>query len=78
MTPEEYETMLYTIEEQRANCNLYSLGFTTLSLGFTHWQRHVLPRSFYVFAFIAGSTIGHLAGYMKTNWYLIERVDALG
>ena len=58
MTPEEYETVLYTIEELKANSKTYCCGFITLGVGFTYWQRHVLPRSFYPFALFTGVLSG--------------------
>ena len=49
-----------------------------MSLGFTYWQRIFLPRGFYPFALMMGFMAGGMYGTIKTGWYFVEKVDALG
>ena len=78
MTPEEYETILFTVDEFKANSKVYALGFVSFGMGFTYWQRSYLPRPFYAFALGMGLAGGYLFGALRTTWYLVEQVDALG
>ena len=78
LTPEEYETVLRALEEVKMNAKLHACAFTTAAVGFTHWQRHVLPRSFYPFAFCIGMAAGGVFGLIRTGSYIAESVDALG
>ena len=78
LTPEEYETILRALAEVKLNAKLYACCFAGATLGFTHWQRHVLPRSFYPFALIVGAAAGASFGLIRTGAYIAESVDALG
>ena len=78
LTPEEYETVLRGLEEVKLNAKLYSCLFTGAALGFTHWQRHALPRSFYAYALIVGVATGSTYGLIRTGPYIVESLDALG
>ena len=78
LTPEEYETILRGLEEVKLNAKLYSCVFMSAALGFTYWQRHVLPRAFYPFAFTIGMCTGCAYGLIRTGSYIVESVDALG
>ena len=78
MTPEEYETILYTVDEFKANIKIYAMGFTSAGLAFNYWQRSFLPRSFYFFTATMGLLSGAAYASIRTGWYLVERVDALG
>jgi hypothetical protein len=78
LTPEEYETCLTSIAELKKNIKLYTVGFMTLSLGFTYWQRIFLPRGFYFFAVFMGVFAGVSYGSIKTGWYFVEKLDSLG
>ena len=78
MTPEEYETILFTVDEFKANAKVYITGFTSFGFGFTYWQRSYLPRSFYLFALTMGVVTGLAFGALRTAWHLVEKVDALG
>ena len=37
-----------------------------------------MPRPFYAFALGMGLAGGYLFGALRTTWYLVEQVDALG
>ena len=78
LTPEEYETVLRSLEELKANVKCYTVGFAGLSLAFTYWQRIFLPRGFYPFAIFMGAFAGFTYGSIKTGWYFVERLDQLG
>jgi hypothetical protein len=78
LTPEEYETVLTSWEELKANVKCYTVGFVGLSLGFTYWQRIFLPRGFYPFAVFMGVFAGVAFGSIKTGWYFVEKLDSLG
>ena len=52
--------------------------FTTAFFGFTYWQRRYLPRSFYVISLLTGILAGASYSSIKTGWYFVERLDALG
>lgn len=78
MTPEEYEAIVDSVEELKANCKVYALEFTTFSLAFTYWQRRFVPRSFFLFAAVIGSATGIGYGLIRTGWYFAEKVDQLG
>lgn len=78
LTPEEYETCLRAKQELTANIKYYTLGFVSLSLGFTYWQRIFLPRGFYPFALFMGCFAGFTYGSIKTGFYFVEQLDALG
>ena len=78
LTPEEYETVLDSLRELKANCKTYTIGFTAMALGFTYWQRIFLPRGFYLFALFMGGFAGVTYGALKTGWYFVERMDKLG
>ena len=78
LTPEEYETVLFCIDEYRANCKIYAFMFTTTGLAFNYWQRAFLPRSFYFFTLSMGLFSGYAYASLRTAWYMVERVDALG
>ena len=75
LTPEEYETVLRTLDELKVNVKCYTLSFLALSLGFTYWQRIYLPRGFYPFAVFMGLTAGVSLGSIKTGWYFVEKMD---
>ena len=78
LTPEEYETILRSLQEVKMNAKLYGCFFAGAALAFTHWQRHVLPRSFYPFALVVGTAAGASFGLIRTGAYIAESVDALG
>jgi len=78
LTPEEYETVLRSVEELKANVKCYTTGFMALSIGFTYWQRTFLPRGFYPFALLMGAVAGVTYGSIKTGWYFVENLDKLG
>jgi hypothetical protein len=78
LTPEEYETILSGIREVKANCKLYTIGFSALALSFTYWQRIFLPRGFYFFALSMGILVGTAYGTIRTGWFMVERLDRLG
>jgi len=78
LTPEEYEALLTSFEELKANAKVYSTGFALFTIGFSFWQRRFLPRPFFPFALGVGALSGAAYGSIKTGWYLVERVDALG
>ena len=66
------------LTEVKMNAKLYGCAFAGAALGFTHWQRHVLPRSFYPFALVVGTAAGASFGLIRTGSYIAESVDALG
>ena len=78
LTPEEYESVLDSINEFKLNAKYYSLSFTGLALGFTYWQRIFLPRGFYPFAVFMGCFAGTMYASLKTGWYFVEKIDRLG
>ena len=78
MTPEEYETILRSLEECKVNIKLYAFMFSTAAVSFSYWQRHVLPRVFYPFALCTGIMTGCAYGTIRTGAFAVERVDALG
>jgi hypothetical protein len=69
---------LVSLNELRVNIKCYSLTFVALAIGFTHWQRIYLPRGFYPFALLMGAFSGVSYGSIKTGWYFVEKLDALG
>lgn len=78
LTPEEYEAILDCADELKANAKTYSLYLVSALCAFTYWQRRYLPRSFYFVSLISGVFAGSAYGSIKTGWYFVERIDALG
>ena len=78
LTPDEYETMMMSVEEAKVNMKLYSAFFTTLGLGFTYWQRSNLTRSFYIVPVLLGTFTGSIYGAIRTGSHFVEAMDSLG
>ena len=75
LTPEEYEAIVDSVDELKANCKVYALEFTTFSVAFTYWQRRFVPRGFFLFAAVVGATTGIGYGLIRTGWYFTEKID---
>ena len=78
LTPEEYETLLRCTSELKTNVKYYTTMFVGMSLGFTYWQRIFLPRGFYPFAMFMGLFAGVTYGSIRTGFFFVEKLDALG
>ncbi len=78
LTPEEYESVLYSLNHLKYNCKVYAIFFAGLGLTFSFWQRMFLPKSFYMFAFISGISAGCIYGAIKTSWFFVDKLDSLG
>lgn len=78
LTPEEYETILNTITEFKANAKLYSLTFGLTAFAFLFWQRRFVPTWYMILATGSGSLAGATYGCLRTSWYFVESVDKLG
>lgn len=78
LTPEEYETVQDCIRELKTNSKYYSVGFATMALSFSYWQRVYLPRKFHIWSVIVGGFAGVTYATVKTSLYAAERIDMLG
>ena len=66
------------INEVKTNAKLYTLGFCTLSFGFTLWQKTALKTWFFPFSLSIGMLCGSSYAIIKTGWFVVEKIDALG
>ena len=78
LTPEEYEVIMSCIDELKANAKLYACEFGLAATVFSYWQRRFIPRTFIFFSILVGAGTGAAFGAIRTGWYLVEKVDALG
>ncbi len=69
---------MQTIDELSANVKVYAFEFGAFCCAFTYWQRRFIPRSFFIFSILTGMAAGAAYGSIRTGWYLVEKVDALG
>ena len=70
--------MLLSLHEAKLNAKLYGTMFCIGTLGFTYWQRTVVPRWFFLVAFTVGAFAGTTYGLVRTGWHIVENLDALG
>ena len=78
VTPEEYETIMSCVHEASLNVKLFGCSFAAATMGFSYWQRSVLPRWFFFLALFVGGFAGTTYGVVRTGWHLVEKIDALG
>ena len=77
-TPEETVTLDNCLAELKTNFKVYTAGFVTLATAFNYWQRHVVPRKFYIFTLGVSTLTAAVFSCVKTSWYYVEQMDRLG